>query len=101
MNYSQFLDIYDLENNKYNDFGYAINDQILPQELRDDVIEPSVISQILALEDVTILQGKGVKGIGHANQRDTMFCVVQGFYNLTVISPWDRQFIYAGQGVPE
>ena len=45
-------------------------------------------------------QGIKFKSIAHTNPRDRMFCVTQGFFNITLIPAWERLLVDAGTSTP-
>eukprot|EP00347_Sterkiella_histriomuscorum_P020430 403337837 len=85
---------------KYSDQSYVIYDQRVPESLMEDIFEPKVTQQILKHQDTSIIQGIDIKTIAQYYQKDRMFCVAQGYFNVTLAPSWERLFIYAGLNVP-
>lgn len=99
MTFREFLTEFKKENRTYH-YYYSFEDP--PGKLRDDYKLPEIMEDLLDISIVTYWHGHGTLTKPHTDSMENMMCVFEGYKNFTIVSQYDRQYIYPGyNGLPD
>lgn len=51
---------------------------------------------LFELKKITYWHGFGTVSLPHTDTMENMMCLFEGYKNITLVSPYDRKFVYAG-----
>ena len=95
LTFSDFLDKFKVENRTYH-YYYSFEDP--PGKLKEDVQLPELMNELFDISVVTYWHGYGTLTRPHTDSMENMMCVYEGYKNFTIVSQYDRKWIYAGHG---
>ena len=95
MRYEDFLQKFREEDREYH-YYYSFEDP--PGVLKEDLELPGLMNELLDISIVTYWHGFGTLTRPHTDSMENMMCVYVGHKNFTIVSQYDRQWIYAGEG---
>ena len=99
MRYKDFLKKFREPDREYH-YYYSFEDP--PGKLKDDLELPELMNELLEISIVTFWQGYGTLTKPHTDSMENMMCVYVGYKNFTIVSQYDRKWIYAGwNGLPD
>ena len=94
MTYHEFMKRMNQENRTKN---YYFAEQNIPVELKKDVIEPEFGSKFLKFRNQFYWDGVGTKSLGHTDDAENIMCVITGYKDFYLVSPFHSKFLYPGQ----
>jgi hypothetical protein len=77
--------------------NYYFAEQAVPVELQNDIITPEYADLFLPIEKVFYWDGIGTKSLGHTDDAENIMCVLRGYKDFYIISPFESKFVYSGQ----
>jgi hypothetical protein len=95
LTFGEFLEKFK-EPNRTEHYYYSFEDP--PGPLKDDIINPPIMDAVFALKKVTYWHGFGTLTKPHTDSMENMMCVLEGYKRFTIVSPYDREYVYAGHG---
>ena len=99
LTFREFLQKFREENRTYH-YYYSFEDP--PGVLKNDVELPGLMNELLDIDLITYWHGYGTLTRPHTDAMENMMCVFAGYKNFTIVSQYDRKFIYAGElGLPD
>ncbi len=99
MSYSEFLDKFSSEDREWH---YYFSFDSPPAALEEDMTEPAIAKDILEVQQISYWHGHGTATKPHTDAMENIICLFEGYKNFTVVSPFQRQFVYAGyNGIPD
>jgi len=97
--FREFLEKFREENRTFH-YYYSFEDP--PGPLKEDVELPPLMNELLDIAIITYWHGFGTLTKPHTDSMENMMCVYEGYKNFTLVSPYDRKYIYAGyNGLPD
>ena len=60
------------------------------------MIEPDLGSKLLNLKQVAFWHGVGTVSLPHTDDSENLMCVVKGWKQFTIVSPFESHLVYAG-----
>jgi hypothetical protein len=99
LTFGEFLEKFS-EPNRTEHYYYSFEDP--PGPLKNDIINPPIMDSVFSLKKVTYWHGFGTLTKPHTDSMENMMCVLEGYKNFTIVSPYDRDFVYPGHnGLPD
>lgn len=93
LTFREFLAMFREENRTYH-YYYSFEDP--PGVLKNDVELPGLMNSLMDISIVTYWHGYGTLTKPHTDSMENMMCVYEGYKNFTIVSQYDRKYIYAG-----
>jgi|ERR1712086_41980 len=99
LTYSEFIQKIQDDDRKRN---YYFAEQEVPVTLVDDIIEPKYGAEYLETRSVYYWDGMGTKSLPHQDDAENIMCVITGYKDFHVVSPFQSNFVYSGlkEGYP-
>lgn len=94
MTYGEFMEIMEDET---RDRNYYFAEQAVPVNLEQDIIIPEMADKYLPTESVYYWDGIGTKSLGHTDDAENIMCVLRGWKDFYIVSPFESLFVYPGQ----
>ena len=82
--------------------NYYFAEQPVPYGLEDDVVEPSYGVELMTKAAVYYWDGIGTKSLAHQDDAENFMCVIRGWKEFYIVSPFESAFVYPGlkDGMP-
>jgi hypothetical protein len=94
MLYSEFMQVIRDPNREYN---YYFAEDAVPEPLLDDMVIPRLGADLLTLDAVYFWHGIGTVSLPHTDDAENFMCVVTGWKQFTIVSPFQTHLVYAGR----
>ena len=78
------------------EFNYYFAEEEVPEPLRDDVGVPELGSSLLEPSLFAFWHGIGTVSLPHTDEDENFMCVLQGWKDFTIVSPFERGLVYPG-----
>ena len=97
--FHEFLEKFKEENRTYH-YYYSFEDP--PGVLKEDYELPELMTDLLDISIITYWHGYGTLTKPHTDSMENMMCVFAGYKDFTIVSQYDRKWIYPGyDGLPD
>ena len=68
----------------------------MPEGLSKDVEEPWIAKELLVLDSRAYWHGTGTISPPHTDAKENFMCVVKGWKEFSIVSPFQRRLVYSG-----
>ena len=82
--------------NETRERNYYFAEQAVPVNLEKDIIIPKIADKFLPIEQVYYWDGIGTKSLGHTDDAENIMCVIRGWKDFYIVSPYESKFVYPG-----